>query len=218
MGDGCERARVPPPLLTLATPLPSQITLIGTRVLLSTAKKSYRALTCVFGLPPKVPPPREPDEPADDGAGPRSVRDGEVDEAIRKLLEDEAQGGELEWGGLPWDPLGPRLVEGAQFVAARGKERPVTTAVVLAAALPFSGLAVCVGAPVLAGDAALQWGAKTPAGRAIGQGVVNAMEVRGLEGFRRRRWPISLLIPMSIRAIGHRWYGAGLSLEKLWLR
>lgn len=81
-------------------------------------------------------------------------------------------------GVLPWDPLAPRLLEEAQRLAKEGKDRPFTAAVVLAAALPFSGAAVFFGAPVLVGDAALQWGAGTPIGRTVGHGTRNAVEVR----------------------------------------
>lgn len=71
-------------------------------------------------------------------------------------------------GGLPWDPLAPRLLHEVQRWANEGRDRPLTAAVVLAAALPFSGAAFFFGAPVLAGDAALQWGTSTPIARAVG--------------------------------------------------
>lgn len=95
-------------------------------------------------------------------------------------FENDTEGtqGPENGGALPWEPLVPRLLQEAQRLAAEGKERPLTSAVVLAAVLPFSGVAVFFGAPVLAGDAALQWGASTAVGRTIGQGTKNAVEVR----------------------------------------
>lgn len=93
-------------------------------------------------------------------------------------IDDQDQHEEDGRGVLPWEPLAPRLLEEAQRLAKEGKDRPFTAAVVLAAALPFSGPAVFFGAPVLAGDAALQWGAGTPMGRTVGHGTKNAVEVR----------------------------------------
>lgn len=97
-----------------------------------------------------------------------------------KTFEVDAEGaqGPGDGGGLPWEPLVPRLLQEAQRLAAEGKGRLLTSAAILAAVLPFSGVAVFFGAPVLAGDAALQWGASTAVGRTIGQGTKNAVEVR----------------------------------------
>lgn len=92
-------------------------------------------------------------------------------------IDDHDQDEQDDRGVLPWDPLAPRLLEEAQRLAKEGKQRPFTAAVVMAAALPFSGAAVFLGAPVLAGDAALQWGAGTPVGRTVGHGTRNAVEV-----------------------------------------
>lgn len=116
------------------------------------------------------------DGPGDNAAGPRlpTNRDAYWQEVFH--VEDEAATCE-DKGGLPWEPLAPRLLQEAQRLAAEGKERPLTATVILASALPFSGVAMFVGVPVLAGDAALQWGARTPVGRTVGHGAQNAVEV-----------------------------------------
>lgn len=115
---------------------------------------------------------------ADTGAGPRATPVNLDAADLRHGSEDDDTTEESDGRGiLPWDPLTPRLVEGAQKLAAEGQERPLTAAVVVAAALPFSGLAVCVGAPILACDAGLQWGASTSVGQAVAQSTQNALEV-----------------------------------------
>lgn len=166
----------------LRTPL-RQMTLIGMRIAVRTAKGAHRTLSDMCGMPPRRPPVRlAVGATADTGAGPRATVVNLDAADLRHEPENDDTTGES--GGrriLPWDPLTPRLVEGAQKLAAKGQERPLTAAAVVAAALPFSGLAVCVGAPVLACDAGLQWGASTPVGQAVGQCTQNALEViRGL--------------------------------------
>lgn len=154
-----------------------QMTLIGVRILVRTAKSTHTNLSHMCGVVPRRPPPvRVTDGPADNGAGPSSRNRELGEEALRYLIADEKDEG--SWGGLPWDPLTPRLIHGAQLLVEEGRDRPLAAAVVVAAALPFSGVAACVAAPVLVGDATLQWGAKTPTGQAIGQGTLNAFEVK----------------------------------------
>lgn len=153
------------------------------RIALRMAKNTHRTLSNMCGVHLRRIPVRiSADGPADNGAGPRT-RAGDLGDSEFRYLselpeEDEGAIGEIEGRGvLPWDPLTPRLVEGAQKLVIEGQARPVTAAFVVAAALPFSGVAVCVGAPVLACDAGLQWGASTPVGRAVGQSTLNAVEV-----------------------------------------
>lgn len=174
--------------------VPTQITLISLRILVGYAKSTHRNLAQLC----RVPYQRRP-SPATATARPTSAPDGgnindhahangeanspspprsvapslfQVDD-MYEVDQDDQDDKKV----LPWDPLAPRLLEEAQRLAREGKDRPFTAAVVLAAALPFSGAAVFFGAPVLVGDAALQWGAGTPIGRTVGHGTRNAVEV-----------------------------------------
>lgn len=180
----------PPPLAHVNVPHKykrplHKMTLIGMRIAVRMAKSTHRTLSNMCGVRPRsTPVALSADGPADNGAGPRARAGDLGDSELRYLpdLPEEGEGiiGRTEGRGvLPWDPLTPRLVEGAQKLVTEGQARPVTAALVVAAALPFSGVAVCVGAPVLACDAGLQWGASTPVGRAVGQSTHNALEVIG---------------------------------------
>lgn len=154
-----------------------QMTLISLRILVGYAKSTHRSLAQLCRVP--YQPRRERARPAVH-ADPNNASAEANPEAARvsELFQvDDDEGDDHEGGVLPWDPLGPRLLQEARRLAEEGKERPLTAAVVLAAALPFSGAAVFLGAPVLAGDAALQWGAATPMGRTVGHGTKNAVEV-----------------------------------------
>ncbi|CAM9548841.1 unnamed protein product [Ectocarpus sp. 6 AP-2014] len=159
----------------------AQMTLISLRILVGYAKRTHRSLAQLCRVP--FQPRRERarmavhadpnNNNASAEANPAAARVGE----LFQVDEDEDEDDGHEGGGLPWDPLAPRLLQEARRLAEEGKERPFTAAVVLAAALPFSGAAVFLGAPVLAGDAALQWGAATPMGRTVGHGTKNAVEL-----------------------------------------
>lgn len=160
-------------------PLDPQITLISLRILVRYAKSTHRSLAQLYHVPfPPRPGParREVDAGStDDSTSPASG--GET--GLFQVDDDQDDQDERDSvGGLPWDPLAPRLLEEVQRLANEGKDRPFTAAVIVAAALPFSGAAVFFGAPVLAGDAALQWGAGTQIGRTVGRGTKNAIEVR----------------------------------------
>ncbi|CAN0193904.1 unnamed protein product, partial [Hapterophycus canaliculatus] len=152
----------------------AQMTLISLRILVGYAKSTHRTLAQLCRVPyqPRHRPATAARPAAHvDDEGTHPEQDA-VDSGNRFLLRvdgDEDSGG-TQRCGLPWDPLAPRLLQEAQRLAREGKQKPFTAAVVLAAALPFSGCVVLVGAPVLAGDAALQWGAGTPVGRTVGQG------------------------------------------------
>ncbi|CAB1109564.1 unnamed protein product [Ectocarpus sp. CCAP 1310/34] len=159
----------------------AQMTLISLRILVGYAKSTHRSLAQLCRVP--YQPRRERarmavhadpnNNNASAEANPAAARVGE----LFQVDEDEDEDDGHEGGGLPWDPLAPRLLQEARRLAEEGKERPFTAAVVLAAALPFSGAAVFLGAPVLAGDAALQWGAATPMGRTVGHGTKNVVEL-----------------------------------------
>lgn len=148
------------------------MTLISLKIITGYVKGTHRTLAQLGWTPPKDP---STCGPGDNGAGP-SLRDRDNSACERASLGDEmnSQG---DTGGLPWEPLAPRLLEEAQRLAVKGKERPLTAAAVITVAMPFTGVAVFFGAPVLAGDAALQWGARTPVGKAVTQGTQNALEV-----------------------------------------
>eukprot|EP00752_Nemacystus_decipiens_P006362 g5736.t1 len=170
----------------------AQITLISLRILVGYAKSTHRNLAQLCRVPYQRRPPTarsrsisspdasSRDEHADANGQPNSSSPPPSGEPSLFQIDDmyemdrDHQDGR---GVLPWDPLAPRLLEEAQRLANEGKERPLTAAVVLAAALPFSGAAVFFGAPVLVGDAALQWGAGTPIGRTVGHGTRNAVEL-----------------------------------------
>lgn len=157
-----------------------QITLISLRILVGYAKSTHRNLAQLCRVPYQPRPATAASSSAetnDDGASMEQDTTVRGSPPLLQVDLDE-EGGCDDRSGLPWDPLAPRLLQEAQRLAREGKQKPFTAAVVLAAALPFSGCAVLVGAPVLAGDAALQWGASTPVGRTVGQGAKNAMEVR----------------------------------------
>lgn len=157
------------------------MTLISLRILVSYAKSTHRHLAHVFGISPPSRTVGDIHGPGDKGAG-RGLSEyhGWFGEPLRADEEEKEAEGSEEKGGLPWQPLTPRLLQEVQRLAMEGKERPLTAAAVVAVALPFSGAAVFIGAPVLAGDAALQWGARTPVGRAAGQTTHNAVEVSWL--------------------------------------
>ncbi len=174
------------------------MTLISLRILVGYAKSTHRNLAQLCRVPYQ-PRPRpaggaarsavEVDPHNDDGNNDNGNNDnGRTAEeqrppssraggghALYQIEDDDDQGEGRR--GLPWDPLAPRLLQEVHRLAKEGRERPFTAAVVMAAALPFSGAAIFFGAPVLAGDAALQWGASTPIGRTVGQGTKNAVEV-----------------------------------------
>lgn len=160
-----------------------------------------------------VRPTGATDRPRDNGAGPNYPLD--FDPYWPKTFEVDAEGtqGPGDGGGLPWEPLVPRLLQEAQRLAAEGKGRPLTSAAILAAVLPFSGVAVFFGAPLLAGDAALQWGAKTAVGRTIGQGTKNAVEVRA-----RGRLSADIAPYLGL-AVMWSWesYGGGTSTYRFWV-
>lgn len=170
------------------------MTLISLRILVGYAKSTHRNLAQLCRVPyqprpagaaarsaVEVDPHNDNDNDNDDcrtadEQRPPSSRAG-GGHALYQIDDDDDGQGEGR-GGLPWDPLAPRVLQEAHRLAKEGRERPFTAAVVMAAALPFSGAAVFFGVPVLAGDAALQWGATTPIGRTVGQGTKNAVEVR----------------------------------------
>ncbi|CAM9347191.1 unnamed protein product [Scytosiphon promiscuus] len=162
----------------------SQITLISLRILVGYAKSTHRnfAQLCRVPYQPRLrhsTGAASRGEADENGAGAEQETAARGSLALLQVDGDEEGGGE-DRGGLPWDPLLPRLLQEAQRLGREGREKPLTAAVVLAAALPFSGGAVLLGAPVLAGDAALQWGASTPLGRTVGQGAKNAVELSKL--------------------------------------
>lgn len=148
------------------------MTLISLKIITGYVRRTHRTLAHLGWTPAQSPSTCGPE---DNGAEP-SLRDRDNPACERVSLGDEmnCRG---DSGGLPWEPLAPRLLEEAQRLAVRGKERPLTAAAVLTVAMPFTGVAVFFGAPVLAGDAALQWGARTPVGKTVTQGTQNALEV-----------------------------------------
>lgn len=156
----------------------AQITITSLRIFVWYAKSTHRTICRLCGVVGVVRRTEATDRLSDNGAGQSLPID--FDPYWPKTFEVDADGaqGSGDGGGLPWEPLVPRLLQEAQRLAAEGKGRPLTSAAILAAVLPFSGVAVFFGAPVLAGDAALQWGASTAVGRTIGQGTKNAVEVR----------------------------------------
>lgn len=158
--------------------LAKQITVISLRIFVWYAKSTHRTICRLCGVVGVVRPPGTTVRPSDDEA--ESSSPVGLNPYWPNTFEVDTEGtqGPENGGVLPWEPLVPRLMQEAQRLAAEGKERPLTSAVILAAVLPFSGVAVFFGAPVLAGDAALQWGASTAVGRTIGQGTKNAVEVR----------------------------------------
>lgn len=171
--------------------VPTQITLISLRILVGYAKSTHRNLAQLCRVPyQRLPTAARTRTRLTPGVGPDNHHDhdhtnGEPNSqspppsgAPPLFQIDQDEEDDRGSGVLPWDPLAPRLLEEAQRLAKEGKDRPLTAAVVLAAALPFSGAAVFFGAPVLVGDAALQWGAGTPIGRTVGHGTRNAVEVR----------------------------------------
>eukprot|EP00903_Cladosiphon_okamuranus_P018077 g16636.t1 len=179
----------------------AQITLISLRILVGYAKSTHRSLAQLCRVPYQHQPtaPRSMSISAPGGglnnvdahtnggaassssaSSPSPSPSSTVAPSLFQIDDVDGiddQDGQDAGGVLPWDPLAPRLLEMAQRLAKEGKDHPFTAAVVLAAALPFSGAAVFFGAPVLVGDAALQWGAGTPVGRTVGQGTKNAVEL-----------------------------------------
>lgn len=147
------------------------------------AKRTHQALSRLYSAPGVIT-----GRPGNNSAGP-SLKGyhGRLWQSVLQEQEDSASNSEGNMGGLPWEPLTPRLLEEVQRLASEGKERPLTATMILAALLPFSGIAVFFAAPVLAGDAALQWGASTLVGRAVGQGTQNAVEVRACAGAEASR-------------------------------
>lgn len=167
----------------MRTPCLLQISLISLRILVGYAKSTHETLAHAFGVQLPSRPARATHGHGDSGAGPSlTAHHFFFREALPADGEEEEE--EAEWpedqGGLPWKPLTPRLLQEVQRLAMEGRERPLTAAAVVAVALPFSGVAVCLGAPVLAGDVALQWGARTPIGRVVGQTTHNVVEVSWL--------------------------------------
>lgn len=155
-----------------------QITLISLRILVGYAKSTHRSLAQLCRVPfPLRPGDARYEADVDFTHDPTRTPSG-GEPALFQIGDRDDRDGQDRIGGLPWDPLAPRLLQEVQRLANEGKDRPFTAAVVLAAALPFSGAAFFFGTPVLAGDAALQWGAGTPIGRTVGQGTKNAVEVR----------------------------------------
>lgn len=168
---------------------PTQITLISLRILVGYAKSTHRSLAQLCRVPyhrrqtlRSLSMSARDGGPNNDDAHtngePSSPSPSPTGEPSLFQIDDMYEIDQDDRGVLPWDPLAPRLLEEAQRLAKEGKDRPFTAAVALAAAFPFSGAAVFFGAPVLVGDAALQWGAGTPVGRTVGHGTRNAVEVR----------------------------------------
>lgn len=193
-GDICAKFILRPANLQ---PRCMQMTLISLRILVGYAKSTHRNLAQLCRAPYQPRPPStiassapnvgpnnerghangEPNSPSPSTSAAAAAAAVSGEPSLFQIDQDDDE--DDGRGALPWDPLAPRLLEEAQRLAKEGRDRPFTAAVVLAAALPFSGAAVVFGAPMLVGDAALQWGAGTPIGRTVGHGTRNAVEVRG---------------------------------------
>lgn len=150
--------------------------LISLRILVGYARSTHRNLVSLCAA--TTSRPRRARTAEELGADDDRPAETEYYNSFRQIaFEGDIDDANMRQGGLPWEPLAPRLVRETQRLAAEGKDRPFTATVVLAAALPFSGAAFFFGAPILAGDAALQWGANTRIGRTVGQSTTNAVEV-----------------------------------------
>lgn len=154
------------------------MTIISLKILVGYAKSTHRTLTHLCGMACQAPPVEGTDGPGDNGAGPSVPAARNLQWQNTFLEVDDYDQSPEDKGMLPWEPLAPKLLLVAQRLAAEGKDRPLTATVILTAVLPFSGIVAFLVAPVVAGDAVLQWGANTPVGRTVGHGTKNALEVR----------------------------------------